>query len=169
MKSFNMKDTDLKHTISRIGWKLEQDEKGRLFHPDLRAMFDPLKVELGAIEALSAVHFAGRSVHLLQERWAEQHGLSEGRLGVLFRLYRCGDMPLGDLANDLDSTPRNITGLVDQVLELSTEIGDASRSGHDPDPRVGDPGVLHGRAGRSPRRRLSPNESVTCSAAPARA
>ncbi|TMF30410.1 MAG: MarR family transcriptional regulator [Chloroflexi bacterium] len=115
MKSFNMKDTDLKHTISRIGWKLEQDEKGRLFHPDLRAMFDPLKVELGAIEALSAVRFAGRSVHLLQERWAEQHGLSEGRLGVLFRLYRCGDMPLGDLANDVDSTPRNITGLVDHL------------------------------------------------------
>ena len=110
-----MKDTDLKHTISRIGWKLEQDEKGRLFHPDLRAMFDPLKVELGAIEALSAVRFAGRSVHLLQERWAEQHGLSEGRLGVLFRLYRCGDMPLGDLANDVDSTPRNITGLVDHL------------------------------------------------------
>src|SRR5256885_15109183 len=115
MKSFTMNDTDLKHTISRIGWKLEQDEKGRLFHPDLRAMFDPLKVELGAIEALSAVRFAGRSVHLLQERWAEQHGLSEGRLGVLFRLYRCGDMPLGDLATDLDSTPRNITGLVDHL------------------------------------------------------
>ncbi len=115
MKSFNMKDVELKHTISRIGWKLEPDEHGRLFHPGLRAMFDPLKIELGAIEALSAVRFAGRSVHLLQERWAEQHGLSEGRLGVLFRLYRCGDMPLGDLANDLDSTPRNITGLVDHL------------------------------------------------------
>src|SRR5204862_406998 len=43
MKSFNMKDVDLKHTISRIGWKLERDEHGRLFHPGMRAMFDPLK------------------------------------------------------------------------------------------------------------------------------
>src|SRR3989454_10288140 len=128
MKSFTMKDTDLKHTISRIGWKLEQDEKGRLFHPDLRAMFDPLKVELGAVEALSAVRFAGRSVHLLQERWAEQHGLSEGRLGVLFRLYRCGEMPLGDLANDVDSTPRNITGRVDHLEEgvLVERVPDAT-------------------------------------------
>ena len=115
MKSFNMKDTDIKHAISRIGWRLELDEQGRLFHPGLRAMFDPLKIELGAVEALSAVRFAGRTVHLLQERWAELHGLSEGRLGVLFRLYRCGDLPLGDLANDLDSTPRNITGLVDHL------------------------------------------------------
>ena len=115
MKSFNMKDVDLKHTISRIGWKLERDEHGRLFHPGMRAMFDPLKIDMGPIEALSAVRFAGRSVHLLQERWAELHGLSEGRLGVLFRLYRCGDMPLGDLATDLDSTPRNITGLVDHL------------------------------------------------------
>jgi DNA-binding MarR family transcriptional regulator len=51
----------------------------------------------------------------MQEKWAEKHGLSEGRLGVLFRLYRCGPTPLGDLATDLDSTPRNITGLVDHL------------------------------------------------------
>jgi DNA-binding MarR family transcriptional regulator len=28
---------------------------------------------------------------------------------------RCGDLPLGDLALSLDSTPRNITGLVDHL------------------------------------------------------
>jgi DNA-binding MarR family transcriptional regulator len=36
-------------------------------------------------------------------------------MGVLFRLMRCGDTPLGDLAEDLGSTPRNITGLVDHL------------------------------------------------------
>ncbi len=36
-------------------------------------------------------------------------------MGVLFRLYRCGDTPLGDLADDLESSPRNITGLVDHL------------------------------------------------------
>ena len=51
----------------------------------------------------------------LQERWAESHGLSEGRLGVLFRLYRRGECPLGNLADELESTPRNITGLVDHL------------------------------------------------------
>jgi DNA-binding MarR family transcriptional regulator len=41
--------------------------------------------------------------------------LSAGRLGVLFRLMRCGDTPLGELAFALDSTPRNVTGLVDHL------------------------------------------------------
>ena len=36
-------------------------------------------------------------------------------MGVLFRLHRCGPTPLGDLAEDLDTTPRNITGLVDNL------------------------------------------------------
>lgn len=110
-----MKDVTLKEAIARIGWKLERDEQGRLFHVGMRELFDPLKVDLGAVEALAAVRFAGRSVHLLQERWADAHGLSEGRLGVLFRLHRCGDLPLGDLADALDYTPRNITGLVDHL------------------------------------------------------
>lgn len=120
MKPFNMKeshikDPALKETIARVGWKLERDEHGRLFHAGLRELFDPLKVDLTTVEALAAVRFAGRSMHLLQERWADAHGLSEGRLAVLFRLYRCGDLPLGDLADALDSTPRNITGLVDHL------------------------------------------------------
>jgi DNA-binding MarR family transcriptional regulator len=36
-------------------------------------------------------------------------------MGVLFRLHRCGDTALGDLAESLESTPRNITGLVDHL------------------------------------------------------
>src|SRR6266446_8568844 len=81
----------------------------------MRELFDPIKVDMSVVEAMAALKMAGRSLHHLQERWAEGHDLSEGRLGVLFRLYRCGPTPLGDLANDLDTTPRNITGLVDHL------------------------------------------------------
>src|SRR5260370_38913954 len=70
---------------------------------------------MSAGEALAALKIAGHSLGMLMERWAEQHGLSQGRMGVLFRLLRCGDTPLGDLAEDLGSTPPNITGLVDHL------------------------------------------------------
>jgi DNA-binding MarR family transcriptional regulator len=104
-----MKTEDLK------SFELSRDEDGRLYMQRFREMLAPLNMDLSGVEALSALRFAGRALHLLQERWAEQHGLSEGRMGLLFRLQRCGDMPLGELANDLDSTPRNITGLVDHL------------------------------------------------------
>jgi DNA-binding MarR family transcriptional regulator len=112
MKSFNMNNTELKfEELSGIG----RDDDGRLYLKRFRELFDPLKVDTGAIEALSALRLASRTLGLLQERWAEHHGLSSGRLGVLFRLMRCGDTPLGDLALALDSTPRNVTGLVDHL------------------------------------------------------
>src|ERR1700674_1876837 len=95
--------------------ELARDESGRLYSVRMRQLFDPLKVDMSVIEAMAALRIAGRALHHLQEKWAEKHGLSEGRLGVLFRLYRCGPTPLGDLATDLDSTPRNITGLVDHL------------------------------------------------------
>ncbi len=78
-------------------------------------MLAPLDVDTSALEALAALRIAGRSLHLLQERWGAKHDLSEGRMAVLFRLSRCGDMPLGELAEDLDMTPRNVTGLVDHL------------------------------------------------------
>ena len=48
-------------------------------------------------------------------RWADRHGLSEGRMSVLFRLRKAADQRLAmtDLAHGLNTTPRNITGLVD--------------------------------------------------------
>jgi DNA-binding MarR family transcriptional regulator len=95
--------------------ELARDESGRLYSVRMRQLFDPLKVDMSVVEAMAALRIAGRALHHLQEKWAEKHGLSEGRLGVLFRLYRCGPTPLGDLATDLDSTPRNITGLVDHL------------------------------------------------------
>ena len=103
------------HDLTKFTFELARDENGRVYLKRFRELFEPLNVDLTAVEALAALRIAGKSMHLMQERWAEKHGLSEGRMGVLFRLYRCGDMPLGELADDLDSTPRNITGLVDHL------------------------------------------------------
>src|SRR6202048_3157464 len=95
--------------------EMARDEAGRLYSVRMRELFDPLHVDMSVVEAMAALRIAGRALHYMQEKWAEKHGLSEGRLGVLFRLLRCGSTPLGDLASDLDSTPRNITGLVDHL------------------------------------------------------
>jgi len=117
MKSLNMNDSEVKFAeVSHMGgYEVDTDEQGRLYLKRFRELFDSLDVDVSAIEALSALRLASRSLQLLQERWADQKGLSSGRLGVLFRLMRCGDLPLGDLALSLDSTPRNITGLVDHL------------------------------------------------------
>ena len=109
MKSFTMKTDEMKLP------ELATDDQGRLYSVRMREMMSPLNVELSAVEALSALRLAGRSLHQLQERWADTHGLSEGRLGVMFRLYRGGACALGDLAGELDTTPRNVTGLVDHL------------------------------------------------------
>lgn len=100
----------------KLAQDLARDEQGRLYSARLRQLVEPLGLEdISVLEALGALRAAGKFMHLLQDRWAEQHGLTEGRLAVMFRLYRAGDCPLGDLANELDSTPRNITGLVDHL------------------------------------------------------
>src|SRR5258708_11239159 len=81
----------------------------------MRELFGSLDVDMSAIEAMGALKMASHALSQLHERWAEQYDLSEGRLGVLFRLHRGGATPLGDLASGLGSTPRNITGLVDHL------------------------------------------------------
>jgi DNA-binding MarR family transcriptional regulator len=95
--------------------ELARDESGRLYSVRMRELMEPLKVDITGVEALAALKLASRAMHHLHERWADKHGLSEGRLGVMFRLFRCGATPLGDLAEDLDTTPRNVTGLVDHL------------------------------------------------------
>ena len=121
MKFYNMNEATVKPTEIRIDrdiqavHELGRDESGRLYSVRMRELFDPLHVDMSVVEAMAALRIAGRALHHLQEKWAEKYGLTEGRLGVLFRLYRCGATPLGDLAADLESTPRNITGLVDHL------------------------------------------------------
>lgn len=114
MKRFTMNDPEFKQ-LKLGASELARDADGKLYDKTMRALMGPLEVDTSAIEALSALRMAGRSLMLLQERWAEQHHLSSGRLGLMFRLMRCGDTALGDLAEGLDSTPRNITGLVDHL------------------------------------------------------
>ena len=115
MKNFNMNESELKLPEKAILGELERDADGRLYLKRFRQLFDPSQVRLDAVEALAALRYAGRMVHLLQERWGAMHGLSEGRMGILFRLYRQGDIPLGELAEDLFMTPRNVTGLIDNL------------------------------------------------------
>jgi DNA-binding MarR family transcriptional regulator len=118
MKPFNMKEITMKsHETGKPESMpvLARDEAGRLYSVRMRELLDPAKVDMSIVEAMGAVRMAGRTMHHMQERWAESHGLSEGRTGVLFHLFKCGATPLGDLATDLDSTPRNITGLVDHL------------------------------------------------------
>ena len=120
MKSYKMHDSEVKlpenpTLASATLGEIERDSDGRLYIKRFRELFDPLQVDLAAVEALAALRYAGRTLHLLQERWGAKHDLSEGRMGVLFRLFRCGDMPLGELADDLMMTPRNVTGLVDHL------------------------------------------------------
>ncbi len=106
-----MRDTILRD----VRFELARDEQGRLYNAGMRKLIGNLEFDTSAVEALGALRMAGRSLHHLQDKWAEMHGLTEGRLSVLFRLFRCGPTPLGDLAEDLDTTPRNITGLVDNL------------------------------------------------------
>ena len=124
-----MKETEIKHhEAAKLAWELATDEHGRLYQPRLRELLGPAQAHGSVTEAIAAMRAAARTVHLLQDRWAEKHGLSEGRLAVLFRLLRCGEMPLGELAEDLDSSPRNVTGLVDNLERdgLVERVPDAS-------------------------------------------
>jgi DNA-binding MarR family transcriptional regulator len=121
MKHFNMNQDTMnlpKMKLAReLGpaHELARDENDRLYSVRMRELFEHLPVDMSAVEALGALKIGARMLSHLQQRWAESHGLSEGRMAVLFRLYRSGDCPLGDLADDLESTPRNITGLVDHL------------------------------------------------------
>src|ERR1700758_4823340 len=103
-----MKDTMIKDAK----FELARDADGRLYNAGMRKLLSNVQLDTSAIEALAALRIAGRFLHNLQDKWAEKHGLTEGRLAVMFRLYRCGSTPLGDLATSLDMSPRNITSLV---------------------------------------------------------
>ena len=115
MKLYKMQSSEVKLPEHAILGDLERDQDGRFYLKRFRELFDPLHVDLATVEALASLRYASRMVHLLQERWGAKHGLTEGRLGILFRLYRCGDLPLGELADDLVMTARNVTGLVDHL------------------------------------------------------
>ena len=96
---------------------IETDQTGCLFDRRVR---DHIKgnvpeSEVAATEALAALRMASHGMRTMTDRWLERHDLSEGRLGVLWMLRFRESMTLGDLAESLDVSPRNITGLVDHL------------------------------------------------------
>ena len=106
----------------RFSGTLATDRTGHRYDSRLRqallASRRPLsEKELRTVEAMTALRQTARLTRHLMDRWAEKHGLSEGRLHVLFTLASAPDhqLPLGELADQLDVTPRNVTGLIDHL------------------------------------------------------
>ena len=106
----------------RPGENLALDESGRLYDRRFRekvssSRFYSEEHDLRSIEALGALRAASHAVHVLMERWGDRHGMSEGRLHLLFNLFRAPQrqLPLGELAGLLEVSPRNVTGLVDHL------------------------------------------------------
>lgn len=105
MKQFTMK-------------KFQRDEAGLLYDPDNRHFLsDVPPAQRAGVEALSAFGYASKLIHLRMDRWAEAHGLSEGRLRVLgvLRFQSDRSLAMAELAEALRTTPRNATGLVDHL------------------------------------------------------
>src|SRR2546428_3149185 len=106
----------------RFSEMLATDRAGHLYDSRLRHALQtsrrPLsEKELRTVEAMTALRQTARLTRHLMDRWAEKHGLSEGRLHVLFTLASAPDhrLQLHELADQLDVTPRNITGLIDHL------------------------------------------------------
>jgi DNA-binding MarR family transcriptional regulator len=96
---------------------IETDETGCLFDRRVREHIgrDVPAAEVSATEALAALRLASHGMRTMMDRWLERHDMSEGRLSVLWRLRVKGSSTLGELAESLDVSPRNITGLVDHL------------------------------------------------------
>jgi DNA-binding MarR family transcriptional regulator len=94
------------------------DANGCRYDPRVRALLrgSGREVDPGS-EALAAVRVLAKKMHNQMERWADQHGLSEGRFQILVRLQHAenGRSTMGDIAEMLEVTPRTVTGLVDNL------------------------------------------------------
>src|SRR5690242_15193041 len=106
------------HSFKGEPAEYRSDADGFLFDPAIREILvrTGRKVTPG-IEALAAVRMAGKKMHSTMERWADLHGLSEGRFQILVRLQHQSDgrLAMGELAELLDVSPRTVTGLVDNL------------------------------------------------------
>jgi DNA-binding MarR family transcriptional regulator len=100
---------------------IETDTTGCLYDRRLRENMQRNlpPAEVAATEALAALRVASHNFRTMMDRWLERHDMSEGRLAVLWRLRVKGSMTLGELAESLDVSPRNINGLVDHLEQDS--------------------------------------------------
>jgi DNA-binding MarR family transcriptional regulator len=120
MKHFTMKDFPTHSSEPKYHGTLVCDENGCLYDERLRSAMAAEAgngTSMAAVEAIVAIRAAARAIHINVERWADRHNLSEGRLGIVMVLKRSPghQMPLGQLADMIESTPRNVTGLVDNL------------------------------------------------------
>jgi DNA-binding MarR family transcriptional regulator len=95
-----------------------RDAQGYLYDPRIRQLLtDTGRTPNPGSEALAAVRILAKRMHITMERWADRHGLSEGRFQILIRLThrQDGHLTMGELAEMLDVSPRTITGLVDNL------------------------------------------------------
>jgi DNA-binding MarR family transcriptional regulator len=95
----------------------ETDANGCFFDRRMRDRMakDVPADEVDATEALAALRTASHALHTVMNRWLDRHGLSESRMGLLWRLRHKDSIILGNLAQELDVSPRNVTGLVDHL------------------------------------------------------
>ena len=96
---------------------IEIDETGCFYDRRLREHLgrDVPASEVASTETLAALRLASHGMRTMMDRWLERHDMSEGRMSVLWRLRVKGSSTLGELAESLDVSPRNITGLVDHL------------------------------------------------------
>jgi len=122
MKHFTMESPETRPAADcRFGANLAVGADGLLYDRRLRETLtqkpfgNPAEAE--AAEALAALRVAGKVMRQQMDRFAEGHGLSEGRLFLLFHLGRAPQhkLPLGEIAEHLDVSPRNVTGLIDHL------------------------------------------------------
>src|SRR2546425_11196544 len=105
----------------RFNGSLATDRAGRLydsrFREAVRSRRPLSEREMRTVEAMTALRTTARLTRQLMDRWADKHGLSEGRLHVLFQLSAATNhrLPVGELADRLDVSPRNVTGLIDHL------------------------------------------------------
>src|SRR5256714_10854162 len=121
VKHFTMQFSQIKGDC-RFNGTLATDRAGRLydsrFRQSIRSARRTLSErELRTVEAMTAMRITARLTRQLMDRWAEKHGLREGRLHVLFQLSAAPNhrLPLGELADHLAVSPRNVTGLIDHL------------------------------------------------------
>ncbi len=101
-----------------LAGRIAVDRDGCLYDRRLRSLVGQLPPSTRiSFEALAALRMASHAMHLHMQRWADSHGLSEGRLQVLFRLRHAPGhaLAMAGLAEALNVSPRNITGLVDHL------------------------------------------------------
>ena len=93
------------------------DENGRLYDRNARTYLSDFIGEETArrLEPIAAIRWLMRALHHHAAPLAERHGLSEGRVQLLMRLKHGGDCPLGELAEQLHVSARNVTGLMDHL------------------------------------------------------